>query len=295
MNDNSGKIQNEGYLKERFHYFHLRDTAGQERDFHFHEFNKLVILISGHVDYAVENNLYALRSGDVLLVRHHAIHKAIIDKSEPYERIIIYIDEAYFSGVMPEVRLTGAFARADKAGQYLLRPAGEEKDAVSALLQRYEAVGGEGILSDAMRETVVMQLLIFINSMTAAIPAEKSEKTDRRIEAVLTYIGANLTSPLDAEDLAGRVYLSKYHFMRLFRESTGYTVHDYIRQQRLLYASRLIREGMPATDAASESGFGDYSVFYRAFRSLFGVSPGSLCREKNGKAEFSEEEKSFKM
>ena len=40
----------EGYLRENYHYFHLRDTAGQERDFHFHEFDKIVLLLSGRVD-----------------------------------------------------------------------------------------------------------------------------------------------------------------------------------------------------------------------------------------------------
>ena len=44
----------EGYLEENYHYFHLRDTAGQERDFHFHEFDKIVLLLSGRVEYAVE-------------------------------------------------------------------------------------------------------------------------------------------------------------------------------------------------------------------------------------------------
>ena len=42
-------INRAGYLRESFHYFHLRDTAGQELDFHFHAFDKLVILLSGRV------------------------------------------------------------------------------------------------------------------------------------------------------------------------------------------------------------------------------------------------------
>ena len=45
----------EGYLRENYHYFHLRDTAGQERDFHFHEFDKIVLLLSGRAEYAVES------------------------------------------------------------------------------------------------------------------------------------------------------------------------------------------------------------------------------------------------
>ena len=64
--------------------------------------------------------------------------------------------------------------------------------------------------------------------------------------------------------------------MRLFKAQTGETVHAYVRQKRLLYAARLIREGVPANRAAADAGFTDYSAFYRAFRQCFGVSPGAL-------------------
>ena len=42
--DRERSYSREGYLTENYHYFHLRDTAGQERDFHFHDFDKLVLL-----------------------------------------------------------------------------------------------------------------------------------------------------------------------------------------------------------------------------------------------------------
>ena len=76
--------------------------------------------------------------------------------------------------------------------------------------------------------------------------------------------------------LAERVFLSKYHFMRLFKAQTGVTVHTYVRQKRLVNAARLIREGTPAAKAAADSGFTDYSAFHRAFRESFGMSPGKL-------------------
>ena len=53
----------EGYLKENYHYFHLRDTAGAELDFHFHEFDKLVLLLGGRVDYALESIVYRCGPG----------------------------------------------------------------------------------------------------------------------------------------------------------------------------------------------------------------------------------------
>ena len=56
-------VRQEGYLRERYHYFHLKDTMGQERDFHFHDFDKIVILLSGKVEYLVEDETYALSAG----------------------------------------------------------------------------------------------------------------------------------------------------------------------------------------------------------------------------------------
>ena len=108
------KYAREGYLEENYHYFHLRDSAGAERDFHFHEFDKIVLLLSGRVDYAMESIVYTLRPWDILLVPHHTIHKALIDKSAPYERIILYLDRKYFDRLMPDARLFGCFDRADE-------------------------------------------------------------------------------------------------------------------------------------------------------------------------------------
>ena len=105
----------EGYLEENYHYFHLRDTAGQERDYHYHEFDKIVLLLSGRVDYAVESVSYALRPWDILLVKHHVIHKALIDKSVPYERIILYLDGGYFERLQPEAGLMNCFEQADRS------------------------------------------------------------------------------------------------------------------------------------------------------------------------------------
>ena len=267
----------EGYLRENYHYFHLRDTAGQERDFHFHDFDKIVLLISGGVDYAVEDKVYRLRPWDVLLVRHHMIHKALIDKSEPYERIIIYLDRKYFDRVMPGAGLLDCFERAGKTGCHLLAPDAGQREGLMAALDAYErSLTDEDFGAQAMRDTLMMQLLIRINRIASAAPERPDVRLDPKIEDTLSYINENLSRELTVDALAARVYLSRYHFMRLFKAQTGSTVHAYVRQKRLLYAARLIREGINANKAAADSGFADYSSFHRAFRESFGMSPGEL-------------------
>ena len=273
-------ISREGYLKENYHYFHLRDTAGQERDFHFHEFDKVVLLLSGRVDYTVESVTYALKPWDVLLVKHHTIHKALIDKTEPYDRVIIYLDRKYFERIMPNGGLMDCFEQADKSGRQLITPDSEQQERLAAALEAYEAAMGDKELgAEALRDTLLMQLLVLINRIYAsgaAAPERTEVPSDPKIAAVLSYINENLSRELTVDELAEQAYLSRYHFMRLFKAQTGSTVHAYVRQKRLLYAARLIREGQSAVQAAAESGFSDYSAFHRAFRECFGISPGQL-------------------
>ena len=266
----------EGYLEENYHYFHLRDTAGQERDFHYHEFDKIVLLLAGRVDYAVESVSYALRPWDILLVKHHTIHKAIIDKSEPYERIILYLDGKYFDRLLPEAHLMDCFDEADRSGEYRLVPDAGQRKAMEQTLQSYEqAAKDRAFGAQTLCDTYVLQLLVLLGRMNAA-PRREEQRFDPKIRQSLSYINEHLGEELSVERLSEQVYLSRYHFMRLFKAETGSTVHAYVRQKRLLYAARLIREGANANLAAESAGFADYSAFHRAFRQSFGISPGQL-------------------
>ena len=67
-------------------------------------------------------------------MRHHTIHKALIDKSEPYERVILYLDRRFFDRLMPDAGLFDCFDRADESGRYLLAPDEGQRAQLSALL-----------------------------------------------------------------------------------------------------------------------------------------------------------------
>lgn len=272
-------VNRAGYLRESYHYFHLRDSAGQELDYHFHEFDKLVILISGRVDYLVEDRSYPLEPWTALLVRHHTIHKAVIDRTEPYERIIIYLDPRYFERVMPGAGLLDCFDEADRRGRHLLRAEGEQLRELQEAIAAYERAASDTRFgSEAMCETLIIQLLIHISRLSEAEPAISERSADPKIRQVLSYINEHFHDELTVEQLAEQVYMSRYHFMRYFKAQTGTTVHAYIRQKRLVHAARLIREGVSAVKAAEESGYNDYSAFHRAFKASFGLSPGKIMK-----------------
>ena len=66
--------------------------------------------------------------------------------------------------------------------------------------------------------------------------------------------------------------------MHTFKNETGYTLHGFVSQKRLMYAAELIKEGSPVSDAALKCGFSDYSAFLKAFKKVFGALPKSFAK-----------------
>ena len=83
--------QKRGYLLENFRLFHLRSTQDTIVEYHYHEFCKLLLLVSGSGGYVVDGQRYLLQPGDVVLIGSRSVHRPELNRDSPYERIIIYI------------------------------------------------------------------------------------------------------------------------------------------------------------------------------------------------------------
>lgn len=276
------KYEKRGYINENYRFFHLKDQEGPEFDYHFHEFDKLVILLEGKVTYALEHEEFVMEPGNILLVPHHTIHKARIDYTQPYERIIIYFDGMYLRSLVPSTDIMYSFQMALQTGRYLLKPDGTQKEEIEGLLLAYERSRKDAeeerrlYGAEAYEDSLMIQLLVLMGRMHTVSAKQTMLVMDGKIQEVLNYINENLAGDLSVETLAEHVHLSRSYLMCLFKKETGTSVHASITQKRLLYAARRIREGMPVLEVVSESGFADYTTFYRSFRQAFGINPSEL-------------------
>ncbi|WP_243154802.1 helix-turn-helix transcriptional regulator [Clostridium thermarum] len=84
----------------------------------------------------------------------------------------------------------------------------------------------------------------------------------------INYIN-NLEEDITADDLAEKLYLSKFHLSREFKKHTFTTIHMYIVQKKLIDAKELILIKRSVTDVYRRCGFGDYSNFFRAFKNIY--------------------------
>ena len=261
-----------GYLNEQFRLFHIKDQTKKEFAYHYHDFHKVVIFISGKATYHIEGKAYNLRPWDILLVDRHAIHRPEIDASVPYERFILWIQND-----IPWQELLKCFQKANDRSYNLIRlhPSLQEK-LKEILLELESATKSDAFAKDLLAQSLFLQFMIYVNRIFLEkqyIFDRKSYSFDSQIADILQYINHNLKEDLSVETLSARYYVSKYHLMRKFKQETGYTLHNYIVNKRLLMARTLISNGMPVTKAAQESGFAEYSTFSRAYRKQFKTNP----------------------
>lgn len=265
-------LEKTGYLKEDFRLFHINDQTKKDFSYHYHDFHKIIVFISGKVTYHIEGKAYHLKPRDILLVSQGAIHKPEIDPSVPYERYIFWIRDD-----LSCQELNTCFQKANDRSFNLVRADSALQERLKDLLPEIEQTlqnthFGDPVLKDAL----FTQFMIYINRIflrTSSSPDKKAYSSDTQVEQLLKYINRNLSENLSIDQLAERFFFSKYHMMRKFKNETGYTIHNYITSKRLLMARSLISQGMPVMKAAQASGFHDYTTFVRAYKKQFGKAP----------------------
>lgn len=267
-----------GYLHQNFRLFHLKDKKNQEFEFHYHDFNKIIIFLSGKVTYLVEGKAYDLKPWDILLVNNHDIHKPIIDPSLMYERVVIWLQQDFIKDQKNgDCDLSQCFTTANEKRFNLIRLNHSLQAEIQTILHQLESsLSSRKFGWEILSQTYFLQLMVYLNRVflpETYQPDVSASRYDKQIAEILTYINLHLAENLSNEALAERFYVSKYYLMHKFKEQTGYTLHSYIQQKRLLHAADLIRGGTPVLKASAVCGFSDYSTFLRAFRKFYGTSP----------------------
>lgn len=104
---------------------------------------------------------------------------------------------------------------------------------------------------------------------------------DACIRKSIEYIELNLDSKIELKDLADRVFMSKYHFHRVFHSVVGEPVAEYIRKKRLMEAAEeLSNTDDKIVDIALKYQFSSQEAFTKAFKKLYGMPPREFRRSR---------------
>ena len=95
-----------------------------------------------------------------------------------------------------------------------------------------------------------------------------------RIEKAIDYISQNFREQPDLDEVAKQVYLSPFHFQRLFKEWAGVTPKKFLQYISLEHAKQLLEQKHTVADASFEAGLSGTSRLHDLFINIEGMTPG---------------------
>ena len=230
---------------------------------HIHDFYEIYVNLSGEVSFLVEDTLYPVSRGDVIVTRPNEVHKCIYHRDGIHEHFCIWLDGLPAASE----RLREEFGK-----QTLVIFSEEEKQQLIDLCFALHRVGtGDELLAFRAAGYLFGVLDLICRSRRldptpSALPPSFSDIVD--------YITAHYFEPsCTVAELCRRFYISKSTLCRHFRRYFQTTPSDYIESRRLSEAKKQLLAGASVQDACFGCGFSDCSYFILRFRKKFGVTP----------------------
>ena len=261
--------------KDSFEVFHYKQPRPNAVEVHHHDFYEVYFLLNGVVEYWVDGRILKMTPGDLLLINPMELHRPVLTQSNQlYERIVVWIDKEYLEK-LGDGSLSACFDSGDPNHTHLIRLNASERTGITALLselvrESYSQEYGSAFSAYGL----FLQFMVRLNRLSRRTGhREESRQQSELVQQVLSYIGENLSQSLSLETLAERFFVSKYYLSHTFSREVGVSLYRYITLRRLLFARQLLSQGVPAGQVSRNCGFSDYTSFYRAFKSEYGISP----------------------
>ena len=263
------------YQDEELYSHHTLDEVPRPEDFpmHVHESLEVYCFLSGQARYMVEGHRYDLKPWDILIMRPGETHKLMVAPSEPYERIAIHFPSRLFEALDPRGLLLRPFFR---------RPLGHGNFYSSTAYPQLHTAFQEFTFSGSpqLKLHILARLLLFLTALgdiwdKRGLPEDIPGGLAAQLVA---YVNDHLFEDISLEQIGDVFSRSRTQIGRLFRETTGSTLWEYVTIKRLLAAQAMLQRGKPASRVCTDCGFRDYSSFFRAYRKRYGYAPSQERR-----------------
>lgn len=229
---------------------------------HTHEQHEIFMFFEGDSRYVVEDKVYDLSPGDIIIIRKHEMHRIFHNSNKKFHRLVIMVTHDFFRKFGCKQYEDAFLSRETKLGNKINAQVVHSSGIYDAVMRLKKYTNGFKDLHTPVADGIMVEIMYLINQISRFEDAESPNKV---IKNVIDYINNHYTEKITLDVLCDKFFVSKYYLCHIFKEATGLTVHEYIKQKRLTLARDYVAAGRTLTESALLSGFTDYSSFYRAY------------------------------
>ncbi len=246
-----------------------RDRTYSMPSGHYHNHYEIYYLKKGNVRYFINEHVYDVKEGDIVLIPPHAIHKTASLMDEGAERFLISFTNKFI--VYPKNdKIFSCF------NSYYFKN--------SQIGEIVEKVANEffnrDYYSDEMIAGYIREMLVKLNRMAEGKTHHEISWKNSVMQDSVHYICENYDKELSLSSIAEKFALSESHFSRQFKVYTGFGVAEYISIVRIKNAEKLlVTTNLPITEIAQNCGFNSSSYFTAVFKKMRGKTPAEIRKK----------------
>jgi AraC family transcriptional regulator len=245
----------------------------------------------GTVNYKTPHGEYKVNS-NYLIINEGQLSSGFVDSDSAVEVISVFFDSSFASEVLgnltapedklilnPQVKNSQPIQFFEKLYSIdnLVLPV-IMKMKIASNVKFDDPVWWEEQFYELLEKMILVHRNVY-KTVEKLPPVKLATKTDlyKKISRAKEYIDANFTEPLTLEGISGEACISRYHFLRLFKDIFRETPYQYITTMRMRKAVVLLTSSeMPVTQICNEIGFDSLSSFSWLFKQKLGLSPDAF-------------------
>jgi Response regulator containing CheY-like receiver domain and AraC-type DNA-binding domain len=246
---------------------------------HFHSFYEIHILLEGNAAHIIEGDYFAISQYDMVFLKPARLHKTEYPEGSPKKRLIInFAFPKEIPGLEASLnRVLSLF----EAPVPIYRFPENIRDQITDALNAIFAIGKN--LTDIQSLNIHTRFIEFLclayglRKHNSYHPEPPADSVAHKIYTITSFIHSNYRERLSLEQISERFFISPYYLSHQFRNTTGFTLVNYIQMTRVRNAQQLLLyTDMKVSDIAEECGFNSFSQFNRVFNKFCGMSPSAF-------------------
>ncbi len=244
---------------------------------HLHSYFEIYYLLSGERYYFVEDQIYHVHSGSLVLIPPHVVHRTTNVRPQSHERILIHFGPEYLETRIPALKsypLLDPFYRGNK----IIRLNANEQRTIEGILDKALAEAKQQRQHYELYQALLLSELLLNIGRIELSPENNSvgelSPMHIRVHNVIRFVREHHEESLRLSALAERFFVSPSYLSRVFRQVTGLTLVQYINNVRIRQAMELLsKSNLSVSEVAEAVGYETQTHFSRIFKRFMGMTP----------------------